>query len=280
MKKQTPADEIELRDLQGIQEMAAAEELQKIVWESEKDYDNKDILLAIQHAGGLVGGAFIPGKKLIGFVFAFPTIQPHVFHSHRLAVLPEWRNRHLGERLKWYQRDWCLIRGVEVIQWTYDPLRTVNADLNIHRLGATSNTYYEEYYGEMDGINAGAPSDRILVDWHIKSQRVLDRIQTPPRQEERPEAAVANPSRDNLPDEEILSLKSPVVRINIPDNFSTLLVNNRDLALKWRLHTRHLLKSYFSQGYHITDFTRWDGPAYLLGKFSEEQREKKLGTRR
>jgi chorismate synthase len=268
VKNQTPAGEIELRDLQGIQEMAAAEELQKIVWESEKDYDNKDILLAIQHAGGLVGGAFVPGNKLIGFVFAFPTIKPHVFHSHRLAVLPEWRSRNLGERLKWYQRDWSLIRGVDVIQWTYDPLRTINANLNIHRLGATSNTYYEEYYGEMDGINAGAPSDRIMVNWHIKSQRVLDRIQTPPRQDKRPEAAVANPCRDNLPGEEILTLQAPIVRINIPDNFSTLLVDNRDLALKWRLHTRHLLQSYFSQGYQITDFTRLDGAAYLLEKLN------------
>jgi chorismate synthase len=261
-----PSDYITLRDLYGINEMVAAEHLQKVVWGSDDDFDNKDILMAIQFAGGLVAGAFVPSGELVGFIFAFPTSQLHVLHSHRLAVLPEWRSHGLGARLKWYQREWSLARGVELIHWTYDPLRTVNADLNIRCLGGTARTYYKDYYGLMNGINAGAPSDRILVDWQINSPRVVTRIRSPLPQKPYSEAVTANPHQEKAPGEEYLDLDADMVRVNIPEDFGNLLVENQPLALAWRMHTRRLLEHYFSRGYSICQFTRVGGPAYLLEK--------------
>jgi predicted GNAT superfamily acetyltransferase len=94
-------------------------------------------------------------------------------------------------RLKLYQRDWCLARGIGHVRWTFDPLRTVNATLNIHRLGATSATYLPDYYGEMAGINQGLASDRLLVDWDLAAPVVaalaVDRC--------RPLAYIANSSK-------------------------------------------------------------------------------------
>ena len=158
--------DLTFRDLSGMAEFRAAENLQRAVWGAGDQPDPADLMMVIQAEGGLVGGAFA-AEKLLGYVFGFPTRETRVQHSHRLAVLPEARGLQLGVRLKFYQRRWCLERGITHVRWTFDPLRIVNATMNIHRLGATSDTYLPDYYGEMAGINSGLASDRLLVDWDL-----------------------------------------------------------------------------------------------------------------
>lgn len=164
----------EIRDLSGMAEFRQAETLQNEVWGKDDTADPADLMMVIQAEGGLCAGAFLKGR-LIGYVFGFPTKDAGVQHSHRLAVHPDARGLHLGSRLKWYQRDWCLARGIDLVRWTFDPLRGLNASLNIGTLGAIVRTYYTDYYGDMQGINAGLPSDRLLADWHLKSTAVSAR---------------------------------------------------------------------------------------------------------
>lgn len=159
------------RDLAGMDEFRLAEGLQREVWGEGDLPDPADLLMVIQAEGGLVGGAFA-GDQLVGYVFGFPTRDPRVQHSHRLAVLPQARGLHLGLRLKQYQRDWCLARGIATVRWTFDPLRALNAALNLHRLGAASTTYLPDYYGEMGGINQGLASDRLLAEWDLAAPHV------------------------------------------------------------------------------------------------------------
>ncbi|WP_377291950.1 GNAT family N-acetyltransferase [Rhizobium sp. SG2393] len=166
--------DIEFRDLRGMAEFRAAERLQADVWGEGDMPDPADLMMVIQAEGGLVGGAFLTGD-LVGYVFGFPSATPNVQHSHRLAVLPQMRGRGLGARLKWYQRQWCLARGIRHVRWTFDPMRPLNANLNLAHLGARSNTYHEDYYGAMGGINEGLPSDRLLVDWHLDHAAVTAR---------------------------------------------------------------------------------------------------------
>jgi chorismate synthase len=258
--------QVEIRELQGIAELEAAEKLQEKVWGSDDIYESKSLLLAVQHEGGLVAGAFVPGSGMVGFVFGFPTRDPHVQHSHRLAVLEEIRGLGLGARLKWFQRAWCLERGIELVRWTFDPLRVVNADLNIRRLCATSATYYENYYGDMQGINAGTPSDRILVEWRLNDPRVIKASQRSPIDQGFPDAAPANSRIEGKPGVETLDLEEPQLSVFLPDDFPGLLASNLSLALDWRLHQRRLLTHYFKRGYCITGFTRAGAPAYILEK--------------
>lgn len=159
------------RDLAGMDEFRAAEDLQRAVWGEGDTPDPADLMMVIQAEGGLVGGAFAAGR-LVGYVFGFPTAMSGIQHSHRLAVLPEMRGKHLGSQLKWYQRDWCLNRGIRHVRWTFDPMRKLNASLNIAHLGACSSTYLVDYYGAMEGINKGLPSDRLLVDWYLDAPGV------------------------------------------------------------------------------------------------------------
>jgi chorismate synthase len=243
----------DVRELRGTEELALTENLNRLVWGEDDLPDDKDLLRAIQDEGGLVAGAFAPDGTLAAYLFAFPTRDPRVQHSHKLGVHPDYRRYGLALKLKWFQRDWCLARGMTMVRWTYDPLRIINAHLNIYKLCATSNTYKENYYGVMPGINAGTPSDRIVAEWYLNEARVIRRIQgsvtTPPK------TVPANLVVDEKP--VVLYLEQgPNVTIQIPRDFAGLLTTNLPLANQWRDHSREIFGHYFARGYRLTDFLR------------------------
>jgi predicted GNAT superfamily acetyltransferase len=170
----------------------------------------------------------------VGYVFALPTRTPHIQHSHRLAVQPEERGLGLGRRLKWYQREWCLDRGITHVRWTFDPLRLANASLNIHRLGGVAHTYHPDYYGPMAGINKGTPSDRLLVDWYLDSEHV---------------AACAR-GECGLPS----TVDVEASRIEIPPDFGEMLTSDPDAALRERLRVRRSMQDAFANGCAVRGF--------------------------
>src|SRR5690606_18217859 len=126
--------------------------------------------------GGLLIGAFI-GDRAVGFQYSFAGFdgkKPYLC-SHMLALLPEYRHSGLGSALKWRQAEMAREIGYDWIQWTFDPLESRNAYLNIRKLGGMVSTYWENCYGEMkDSLNAGLPTDRFRLDWWINSPRVTD----------------------------------------------------------------------------------------------------------
>ena len=111
------SDEVILRELSGIGEMQRAEGFQIAAWGEGEKPDNSDILMALQSEGGLIAGAF-RGEEMLGFLLGFPSATSGLQHSHRLAVHPNARGLGLGARLKWFQRDWCLDRGITRVRWT------------------------------------------------------------------------------------------------------------------------------------------------------------------
>ena len=124
--------------------------------------------------GGQVMGAF-DGSVMVGFALSVPgTRTGHIYlHSHMLAVRKEYRNSGLGRRLKLLQREDALARGIELIEWTFDPLEIKNAYLNIERLGAISRRYNINQYGiTTSPLQGGLPSDRLIAEWWLKSKRV------------------------------------------------------------------------------------------------------------
>ena len=172
-----------IRLLETPEDMAAAEALQRLVWlDSETDVIPTHMLMAVVHNGGLGVGAFV-GDELVGFAFGFPGVVQTQdgpllkHHSHILGVHPAWIGKGIGFAIK--RAQWQLVRrqGIDRITWTYDPLLSRNAHLNIARLGAVCSTYLPCEYGNMrDGLNAGLPSDRFQVDWWLNSQRVVRRL--------------------------------------------------------------------------------------------------------
>lgn len=256
-----------IRELDGLDDMAAAEQIQARVWGPETCPHPKELLIPVQHEGGLLAGAFHAGEQMVGLLFGFPTRDPAAQHSQMLAALPEWRSQGIGARLKWFQRDWCLERGIRQVRWTVDPLRAANAALNFGKLGAVSNTYYCDYYGAMQGIDAGTPTDRLLVVWDLLSQRVAARARGEKAQEYGLlEATPANRIVGGRPVEANFNLSGPAVLICLPEDFISLARADPALALAWRMQTRALFQHYFSAGYAITGFARREGPTCLLVK--------------
>ena len=178
---------IEIRSLDLYEEMEQAEELQRIVWPgSEIDIIPAHLSMAISHNGGAVLGAF-DQDKLVGYLLGFlgtdaqspdrmaMTCLKH--WSHQVGVHPAYRDCGIGFALKHAQREKVLKQGIRLVTWTYDPLLSLNAHLNIRRLGAVCDTYLQCAYGEMrDSLNAGVESDRFQVDCCVSSPRVSSRF--------------------------------------------------------------------------------------------------------
>ena len=223
-----------IRDLSGMEEFFKAEQLQRDVWGADDTEDPADLMMVIQHEGGLVAGAF-EGERLLGYVFGFPTREPTVQHSHRLAVHPDQRGKGLALSLKRYQREWCLARGITLVRWTFDPLRHTNAHLNIARLGAEVSTYHPDYYGVMKGINAGLPSDRLRADWHLASERAQVCAACEPGQ--------AKPTAP-----------AGTQQVPIPPDLDRLLAQDEQAALAARLRVRAELTRLFAQGQKIRGY--------------------------
>ena len=90
-----------------------------------------------------------------------------------LAVLPEYRNRGIGKMLKIAQREDALARGIDLIEWTFDPMEVKNAYFNIERLGAIVRRYTPDFYGSSTSpLHGTLPTDRLHAEWWLKSDRV------------------------------------------------------------------------------------------------------------
>lgn len=263
---ETSAGPITIRELSTPEDMVASETIQFKVWGSDIIAHPKEMMIPVQHEGGLLAGAFAPGGEMVGFIFAFPTRDPQIMHSQMLATLEEWRGHGIGRELKWYQRSWSLEQGVKLVRWTVDPLRAANAELNIRHLGAVSSTYSREYYGVMPGIDAGAPSDRLLAEWHLDSDRVRLRAETVPADRGFANAPRVCALSDGKPVDLVFDSQLPRILLPLPDHYIRMSQTDVEAALEWRLRTRELFEFYFSNGYSITEFTRMGGPAYLLEK--------------
>jgi predicted GNAT superfamily acetyltransferase len=113
---------------------------------------------------------------MVGFVHHLAAVRElEIFgYSHVMAVAKDYQNKGVGARLKWAQRDRALSEGRKLIKWTWDPMLARNAHFNLNRLGATVESYLDDFYGVDYGADErlGLPSDRLSATWRIDSDRV------------------------------------------------------------------------------------------------------------
>jgi len=261
-----------IRLIETPEEMHLVEELQRAVWPgSETDVVPLHMLITAVHNGGLVLGAFIE-EKIVGFVFGIPGLEttpdgPRLKHcSHMMGILPDHRDGGVGFALK--RAQWQMVRhqGLDHITWTYDPLLSRNAYLNIAKLGAVCTTYRQAEYGDMrDGLNAGLPSDRFQLDWWINTRRVERRL----GKRSRPTLKLAHVARSGLrpfyslqnlteglphPPEHVPAFEDRLLLAEIPGDFLALKTQDFGLARDWRFFSRELFETAFAKNYIITDF--------------------------
>lgn len=132
-----------------------------------------------------------------------------------------------------------------------------------------------------DKLNIGLETDRLLVEWWIKSKHVEERVKENFPSYSLEELLAGNASIANktmLIDPNFrkitkinTNLTSETILIEIPESIQKIKAANIKLARDWRLKTRELFETYFRRGYVAIDFLseKMDGERrnfYILKK--------------
>jgi predicted GNAT superfamily acetyltransferase len=220
-----------------------------------------EVLSVTQKYGGVVLGAIAKGR-LLGFLYAFlGRYHGRVIHwSHMMAVDKHHRDMGLGFRMKLVHRELALQAGIKSICWTYDPLQSRNAALNIARLGVRVEEYLPDCYGCFPSlIEKGLPSDRFVVNWQIGSARVAGCLHGHPLRPTNLNLPRINETRRNAEGFIVnrgisLSFAAPRLLLEIPTNTDEMRIHALKLARQWRLETRHMFQRAFESGCRVLDF--------------------------
>ena len=285
-----------IRALHTIPEFRDIIALEQEIWgySDAEDAVGIPIFVITVKRGGILLGAY-DGDRLIGFVYSIAGLKHGrpMQWSHMLGVLPAYRATGIGRALKLEQRRISLEMGLDLMEWTYDPLVAVNAYLNVCRLGAVAEEYALNVYGDSSSpLHKGAPTDRFIAQWWMRAPRVVRMLEADgARSAARglPSARAAQPrslteeKRPGCDSRRVASPQSPILAIPvvntverrgdglactghdldrtdpelgvaIPGDFDRMLERRPDLAHAWRLASREIFIHYFSKGYRVIDF--------------------------
>lgn len=270
---------IDIRHVEADKDYRKLEELQRVIWGmADVDILPGRMMHAIDFNGGVLLGAY-DDDEIIGFVFGvIGTVQGLnqrvdqvaaarlQLYSTIMGVHPDYHGQGVGYQLKLAQREFAIRMGIRLITWTYDPLESRNAWLNIVKLGAISHRYLRDFHGEYGGINAGLPTDRFYVEWWVTGNRAQSRV-------ERQRGAL---SYDQMiagravlvneasfegdhpapPEEFHDESERNLLLVEVPANLQAIKRDDMALAKRWRLHTRALFEHYFANQFVVTDLAR------------------------
>jgi predicted GNAT superfamily acetyltransferase len=242
--------EVTFRSLTEFADFAPVEALQRdVMGATDLDVFGSTGLIVVPETGGHVLGAYVDGD-LAGAVYGFGGYHggtPRIV-SDWMGVAPQYRSAGLGAELKKLQAAVALAAGFQEIVWTVDPLRAANARLNIERLGAWSDHYEENRYGDSyaAGLYGGLPTDRLHMTWSITDPALVPRLtgQVPPRSAE----DVAKLDHFRPPDGADQAL------IYVPTDIDKIMTTDRDAALRWRLALREAMQTAFEDAYVVRGF--------------------------
>ena len=226
-----------IRPCQTLEELAALVKVQREIWGyAEHELYPLRLFVTLKNIGGQVLGAFTAGGSLVGFAAVLPAWHGdhRYYHSLSLGILRAHQNRGLGRALKTAQRRAALRTGIDLIKWSFDPLRAKNAYFNIVRLGAISRCYQPDYYGQVESrLQGSLPSDRLIVEWWLKSARVKRAL------------AGRSPRPSGL---------APAAVVGIPADLDQLRQSNPGEARRRQSAVRGQLQRFFARKLAVTGF--------------------------
>ena len=255
-----------IRALTTLEDCRRVADLERVVWgyTDSEDVVPPPVLIVSIKRGGVLLGAFDEQGAMAGFVYSIPGWKAGraMQWSHMLGVVADAQSAGLGRRLKLAQREASLAMGIDLIEWTYDPLQALNAHLNFTKLGVIVEEYEENIYGESSSpLHRGSPTDRFVAEWRLREAHVVRRTAEAAgplmRDASVMDSPVVNPSKPGPwlePAEGELGYDSRRVLVEIPTGFNELMAASPELALQWRMTTRRIFQGYFSRGYRAVDF--------------------------
>jgi predicted GNAT superfamily acetyltransferase len=223
---------IKINSLNSIAEQNYARLIFDKVWSIDSGTEiTPNLLMAMVHSGAYLSGAFIDGN-CVGAALAFPATAGGLhLHSHMTAVLDEYRDQGVGYSLKIDQWHWAKKNNFSEISWTFDPLVSRNAKLNLIKLGVNISSYQPNFYGDMpDALNAGDESDRLMVSWKVVGENPVKR--------------------------ELISTPKPTdILIQIPADIVAIRSKDREENLRWRRKVREQFLQAFEKGGQVVGFS-------------------------
>ena len=234
-----PDPEIRIEELTSPEDLRQCVEIQRATW-GWKDEDLLPLrtLLLLNKIGGLVLGALDRNGRVIGFINAFPGFREGrvYLHSQMLGVLQEFRRRGIGRALKLAQRTEATRRGIQRIEWTFDPLEIHNAHFNLEGLGTLCRRYVADAYGpSTSSLHGRLPTDRLVAEWHLHSRRVCSRVESGMTREE-----------NRLPAES--------VEVHLPSDIADIRVRDPARAAAIQREFKRQVTDLFGRGYCVAGF--------------------------
>jgi predicted GNAT superfamily acetyltransferase len=250
-----PESDVVIRECVSVEDFQQCIELERAVWKDDDIGVMPIRLYMISKAcKAPTIGAFDDKNKLVGFVHTSLALMSKnvVYHSHLAAVVEGLRHKDIGRRMKLAQREHAIEAGVPLVIWTFDPLQSRNAHLNINKLGAIIRRYEVNYYGEglSSVFGAGVPSDRVFAEWWVSSAEV--------------EAVLAGKQP------EVSSRDESVV---IPYDIDAVSARSSADHLNWRLRVREEFTACLGRGLITRGFERDERSAqsrYVFGPDEEQ----------
>jgi predicted GNAT superfamily acetyltransferase len=234
-----PDADVTIRECVSTDDFKQCIELERAVWRDDDIGIMPIRLYMISKAcNAPTIGAFDETGRLVGFVHTSLALvgRNAVYHSHLAAVLEDLRHKDIGARMKLAQRQRAIEVGIPLIIWTFDPLQSRNAHLNINKLGAIIRRYEVNYYGEdLSSVfgSTGIPSDRVFAEWWVQSPHVESVLAG-----NRPAVAEGAPSA------------------TVPDSIDAVSIRSREDHLDWRLRSRAEFQREFNRGLIVKSFER------------------------
>ncbi len=157
---------MQIRPLTTLEECRQVAALERTVWgyTDAEDVVPPPVLIVSIKRGGILLGAFDDGGAMRGFVYSMPAIKngrPTQW-SHMLGVMPEMRAAGLGARLKLAQRQAALDMGLDLIEWTYDPLQAAQRSPQFLQARHRGRGVRREHLRRVDERAAPRHADRSL----------------------------------------------------------------------------------------------------------------------
>lgn len=249
---------VEVRLLKNLEEYRQCEVIESHVWGGP--IVTREVLAVTQKYGGAVVGTLLKGE-VVGFIYAFlARYHGQLVHwSHLMAVEVKCRDQGFGFQMKQVHRQVALERGLKSICWTFDPLQSRNARLNIARLGGLAEEYIPDCYGRFPSLlEKGLPSDRWVVNWRVGTARVEKRLRGdfPPFNPALPRVNETRPNTQGFPQNRTIrmNLSHRRLLVEIPAQTDAMRAQSLPLARRWRLEARRIFQHYLSAGYRVEDF--------------------------
>lgn len=251
---------IEYRVVTEMDELEVLCDLEHRIWQSAERELAPIVLRVTATRGGLALAAY-DGAEMVGMLWSFPVKrrEKFVLWSFVTGVLPLYRSAGVGAGLKFAQRRWALENGYDNVCWTFDPMRAANANFNLRVLGAYSDTYVPNVYGEIkDALNPGLPTDRLEVTWELHAPRVraLAEGQALAPSSLREHLALVAYDDGQLNAVNHISKWPQGCAVEIPSDYETLARSQAELLRAWQARVRFTMTEAFKQGYRVVDLVR------------------------